>query len=389
MSDEAPPFPLDEVAVRALADTSAPASYLNWKLYIARAPRTAMVEATFYTDTHIVGEFETGPLKFINTIAHDHRRIDLRPAIVLRFSGYWPAHGYRPVTDTRDDHYHGGDHFDEIAALTSLVLGIRLQAGPVTRDFGLRGDPLGTPIMLSNMKALPTLYPSHQNPMVPRFGEPVNLANLSVIDKLPTLSDDEASTVIKAARTYQSALWFADSHPEMSWLFLVSAIESAAGHWAKKHFVDGGPFVPEAVIQILRGHNCPESVDEPISGYLSETTKSTKKFVAFLTEFLPQPPSERPESGNLQVDFNSGELRKDFQFIYKCRSRALHAGVPFPMPMCMPRNPHLKDERNFALGMSGRGATWSFKKYRPLHFHIFEHITRGALLRWLDSLQTE
>ena len=380
MTNEIPRQPLDDAAIRALADAPAPASYLNWKLCLAGAPRTAMVEAAFYTDTWITGEYETGPLKFINTIAGDLRRGDVRPAIVLRFSCHWPAYAGWP-TDTGDDHYHGGDHFDEVAALTSLSLGIRAQAGPVTRDFNLRGDPLGTPTMFSGMKAIPALYPS-RHPMLPRLGEAANLTSLRPIEKIPALSDEAASAVIKAARTYQSALWFADSHPEMSWLFLVSAVETAAGYWAK---TDDEPLLlPDAVARILRKHNCPESVDQPLAGYFKETTKSTRKFVAFLTQFLPGPPTDRPESDHLRVDFDGNELRRDFRFIYDRRSLALHTGVPFPMPMCLPS--HIKEERNFALGMSAHGATWSFENYRPIRFHIFEHIARGALLRWIESL---
>jgi hypothetical protein len=379
-------IPLDDTSILALANEPAPAIYLNWRLYSMGAPKTAMFEAPLYTDTRIVGEYETGPLKFINTIAPDPRGMDLRPAIVVRLSSHWPAYSPIPMEDTNDEHYHGGDHIDEIAALAALVMGIRVQAGPIMREFGLRGDPLGTPIMLSGMKTIPALYPSNQSPMVPRLAEPANLTELVLIERLPMMSPETASVLIKSARTYQTALWFADSHPEMAWLFLVSAIESAATHWAKKNLVDDNPFLPDSVAKILREHSCPESVDEPISSYLRETTKSTRKFIAFLMEFLPAPPTERPESQNLRIDFTSGELRKDFQFVYKCRSRALHTGVPFPRPMCSPRREQLKEERNFSLGMSTLGATWSFKKYSPIHFHMFEHIVRGALLRWLGSL---
>jgi hypothetical protein len=378
--------PLDDAAICALADAPSPATHKNWKLCLAGAPRTAMVEAAFYTDTRIVGEYETGPLKFINTMAHDLGRVDLRPAIVLRLSCYWPQLGYTPVRETKDDHYHGGDHFDEVAALASLALGIRVQAGPITRDFHLRGDPLGTPTMLTGLKAIPTLYPSHQIPMLPRLGKDANLTALRPIDKLPALSAEAAAVVVKAARTYQSALWFADSHPETSWLFLVSAVESAAGYWAEAGFTDDGSLLPNEIAQILKEHNCPPSVDEPVARYLNKTTKSTRKFVAFLKEFLPEPPSDRPESGHLRVDFCSNSIRRDFRFIYECRSRALHSGVPFPMPMCVPPYYQLKEERHAALGMSGRGATWSFRTYRPIRFHIFEHIVRGALLRWVQSL---
>ena len=95
---------------------------------------------------------------------------------------------------------------------------------------------------------------------------------------------------------------------------------------------------------------------------------------------------DRPESDDLKVDFRPESLNKDFRYIYNRRSLALHSGVPFPMPMCLQRNPQMKEERHFALGMSARGATWDFRKHKPLLFHTFEHIARGALLRWIGSL---
>lgn len=348
-----------------------------------------MAEAALYTDTQIVGELEVGPLKFINTIAHRHDQVELRPAIVLRLSGYWPEYNRTSIDTTSDDHYHGGDQFDEIAALASLILGIRLQAGPITRDFGLRRDPLGTPINLSGIKAMPTLFPSHQGPMVPRLNAPVNLTSLSLMGALASLSPEAATAVVKAARNYQTALWFADSHPEMAWLFLVSSIETAAQYWAKQNFVGDGPFLPDAVADILREHNCPESVDGQISKYLRETTRSTQKFVQFLITNLPDPPEDRPEPGVLRVEFKPAALEKDFRYIYRCRSRSLHTGVPFPKAMCMPRHRHLIEERILALSMSAQGATWNFRKYKPIAFHLFEHIARGSLLRWFEVLARE
>jgi hypothetical protein len=386
MANQPPSLPLDNAAIFALASTAAPQSYVNWKLCVGGAPCTSVVEAPIYTDTWILGEYETGPLKFINTIADPHRRTDLRPGIVLRFSCHWPAYGYVPVTGTKDGHYHGGDHFDEIASLISLVLGIRAQAGPVTRDFRIGGDPLGTPILRSSMKLTPILGHSAVQPMLSRIREDVNLVKLSDLEKIPTLTEYEASAVVKCARTYQSALWFADSNTETSWLLLVSAIETAARHWAKENFEGHDPALETEVEKILQEHKCPESVYAPLAHLLRNNTKAMRKFVAFLTAFLPDPPpdNERPESQKLRIGYKIEELVTDFKEIYNYRSRALHDSIPFPYPMCIPAV--LKEERNFSLGASTLGATWDFRDYKPLMFHTFEHLVRGALLRWIGSL---
>jgi hypothetical protein len=377
--------PPGEAAIDAIASAAAPPSYLNWKLCMAGAPRTATVEAAIYT--WILGEYETGPLKFINTLADPRHQTSLRPGIVLRFSCYWPPRGYARVAGTKDGHYHGGDYLDEIAALTSLALGIRAQAGPITREFWDGGDPLGHPTILSGMKPIPTLGQSVGDLMLPRIREPANLTNLSMLGKIPRLTRDVAGAVIKCARSYQSALWFADSNPEMSWLFLVSAIETAAGYWAKKNFKGHDAGLADDVKSVLEEHGCPISVHAPLANLLREHTKATKKFTAFLVNFLPEPPPEdkRPHE-NVRVKYVAGELEEDFKAIYGYRSRALHNSIPFPYPMCVPPNAQIKEERNFSLGASARGATWDFTKYRPLMFHTFEHIARGALQQWIRTL---
>jgi hypothetical protein len=270
------------------------------------------------------------------------------------------------VLGTKDGHYHGGDHFDEVAALISLVLGIRAQAGPITREFRNGGDPLGDPTFLNSMKPIPTLGQSTQNPMLPRIREPADLTKLTILEKVPALTENQAGAVIKCARSYQSALWFADSNTEMSWLFLVSAIETAAGYWARKNFKEHDVGLSNNVKAILEEHGCPDSVYIPLANLLKENTRAMRKFTAFLLEFLPKPPPEdkRPHE-NVRVRYVADELEVDFKKIYAYRSRALHDSIPFPYPMCVPAYAQVREERSFSLGASARGATWDFSPLPP------------------------
>lgn len=380
-------------ALHTIANLAAPESYINWRLYEAGGPRLTIVEAAIYTDTWLLGEYLTGPLAFLNTLADGHRPDSFRPGIVLRFTCCWPPRSYSGAFETNDDHYHGGNYLDEIAALISVILGIRAQAGPITREFSEGGDPLGRPIMLTSMKAIPVLGTTVRNPIVPRLRQPANLAELRMIERIPTLTDKEAVAVVKAARTYQSALWFADANPETAWLFLVSAIETAASYWSndQENFKDHDDVLASDIHELLDKHNCPASVYLPLANLLRTKNKATRKFLKFLEVFLPGPPPDRERAVHeaLRMDYRPALLSKDFNWIYTRRSKALHDSIPFPNPLCVPPTQGINEERAVSLGASALGATWDFRKYKPLMFHTFEHIVRGALQNWIKSLGTQ
>src|SRR6266851_4458653 len=63
--------------------------------------------------------------------------------------------------------YHGGGVGDEIGALLSLALGIRLRCGGVTRCFGgwVEDDPMGRPVEYAH-EVPPIVRPSRNRPPV-------------------------------------------------------------------------------------------------------------------------------------------------------------------------------------------------------------------------------
>jgi len=85
-------------------------------------------------------------------------------------------------------------------------------------------------------------------------------------------------------------------------------------------------------------------------------------------------------------------MKKLLTLVYNYRSRALHGGRPFPAPMCEPPmifgDTNVPAERPLGITMSTRGGTWRAKDV-PLCLHMFEHIVRGALLNWWESLPPE
>ncbi len=67
--------------------------------------------------------------------------------------------------------------------------------------------------------------------------------------------------------------------------------------------------------------------------------------------------------------------------IYAHRSGALHAGTPFPHPMCLLPFPieEVPPEVTAAgLGMGAYGAVW-LPEAIPMTLHTFEYIARGAI----------
>jgi len=83
-------------------------------------------------------------------------------------------------------------------------------------------------------------------------------------------------------------------------------------------------------------------------------------------------------------------LMKAFKTIYNLRSQALHAGIPFPAPICMrPRKMEALDpveEQPCSLGTSMRSAVW-FSDDLPMHLHIFEYIVCNALIKWIFQIK--
>lgn len=370
-------------------------TFQNWKSFLDDEPCASVVEARLYTDVQVLGELTgLGPYSFINTIAHasSYDSNLPRPAIVLRIALH--TQDRRPSTHMVDDfeHYHGGDFIDEMAAIVSLFLGVRMQAGHIDREFAPSGDPFGRPIQYGS-KATPVLLPPIGASQIPRLRGERNLFELKSLEYLPARGVREVNALIKAARMYQQALWVCDSDPALAWLLLISAVETVAVIWADS---EGTPrdrlraSLPQ-VYNLLDASACSELID-PMAEILSKYTRATKKFIDFLLSFSPGSPSARPTEF-LRFSFSRRDLKDAASIIYEHRSEALHSGTAFPLPMCVPpqlfrlegKSDAAYQEVPFGLAMSSRGATWR-KAKTPMLLHVFEHLARGALLGWWQSL---
>ncbi len=367
-----------------------PLIYENWKVAMSGEPLLETVEYQLFTDYNIGGEILDGfgPYKiFNNTVSRVDSQIPI-PAFTLRLDNYL---NYDSDSDfpnkTNVKYYHGGSLTDEITALLSLSFGFRLKAGGVTRHFDIAGDPKGRP----------TCFEIHENPFLqktvmrhpvlpqPFFGHPVTDTRL--LCKLPSLIPDDAVALISVARVYQDAIWIAETEPELSWIMLVSAVESAALHWSYSQYspIDKlKEFKPE-LVELLEEKGDKELIQK-VANILVDYIGSTRKFVDFILEFLPEPPRIRP-AVHAQISWKSEDIKKSMKKIYNWRSRALHGGTPFPYPMCMSPAKYgdTFNEKPLGLAFETLSGVW-IEKDIPMLLHTFEYIVRHVILKWWESM---
>lgn len=364
----------------------------NWKASLDRKDAIQAYEFGLFTDAEILGdEYSIGPLILMNTSYGPWGTADklLRPSLTVRaniFKEFNPYH-IPNMERTIDNAYHGGDIDDEIAAMTSLILGIRLKAGPWTREFNRQTGPSGYPAYYTN-KCLPQLLSRQSYPTIPSTLN-ANIIDMSLLSHFPSLTKANAASLIKAARQYQEALWVSDSDPSLAWVMMVSAIETAANHWRMendkpiKRLRASKPELHEYLRNLLETEQV-ERVAEMIAVYMG----ATKKFIDFLIEFNSGPPKERP-APECQISFETKDLRKILSKVYQYRSQALHGGKPFPLPMCLPPqrlgSPDIPAEKPLGLATSSLGATWDHQD-TPIMLHTFEFLARKSLLNWWNSM---
>lgn len=365
-----------------------PFSYENWKAATAGVPRQRASEYPLYTDAHIIGNDLCGgygPYGLLNACANPWRK-HTRPTLIL----YVEEHlKYDPEVqlETDDESYHGGYLQDEIAALVSLALGIRLKAGEANRRFG-PDDSMGRPISYGFAED-PTTPPVPEQSILPSATGDHRLEDASIIGNLIHLRPKDAVALIRAARLYQEALWIVESAPELSWIMLTSAAETAASQWsaATEAPIDGLRISKPRLVDILVEYGGNDLVLK-VAQELAPQIGSTRKFRDFILTFLVEAPADRSYEW-AQHPWDAKTMRTSLTLIYGYRSRALHGGKPFPASMSLPPRSVAENdalvEVPLGLSTSTRGGTWA-RKDTPMLLHLFEYIVRNSLLKWWASL---
>lgn len=362
--------------------------YENWRAALSGHPVSETLEYPLFSDAQVAGEIRAGlgPYQLLNCIA-DPSIDPHRPVLALRIE-YHVRWSYGQMEATDAARYHGAGPSDELAALLSLSLGMRLKSGSANRWFPATGDPRGRPWSFREAgRPDPSISRSAWGLILPHAPDQRQLDRTPRLERFADLLPRQSVAVVRAARLYQDAVWIAESEPALSWLMLVSAVETAAVEWRRQQDEPTARLresQPE-LYGMLEEHGGQELATR-VAEMLVDSLGVTKKFVDFCLTYLPPAPPIRPPEEN-QVPWDESALRRELRTIYRYRSKALHEGIPFPGPMCMP--PHISgashDERPPGSAAGTMGAVW-VRRDLPMYLHVFERIARGALLSWWDSL---
>jgi hypothetical protein len=325
-----------------------PEAWLNWQAERAGQPARSTSstsgallvplwqEYALYSDAELSGDLEIGPYRVMLTLADVPTgvgRAAMQAVVRVREHLGDPLVGEIDWSAEDVEGYYGGDVADELAALLSLALGCRMRSGGVMRQ-AFDNDPLGAP--RERAHRAPALAEPVHAPMLPRVADPASLEDAQgLLVGYSTLAGRQAIAVVRAAQPYADALWWADADPRISWIKLVSAIETAANAWHSLTRPD-----PVEQLRHLEGrlyaelHDTAPDAIPIVAKRLERQLRATAKFLEFTLAFLPDPPGIRPQGCSL--DWST--LRDALQVIYGHRSRDLHDGVPFPAPLCQPPN---------------------------------------------------
>lgn len=365
------------------------AAWTNWGAFNAGDREREFAEDELHSDSQFLGGPKTfGPYS-LSIIFRDHQRADVCPAVILRAGVHTSltpeviVDGELTETDTKG--YHGGILSDEIAALISLELGVRLRFAGTRLLSGIHhgGERAGGPYLFDVPRATRPGTPDRE--ILPNCltREP-NLDNLDLTIRFSTVKEKDQVQLIRAARSYADAIWWANEDPNQAWLQLVTAIEIVAKSQ------QSGSYVPEEVIEELDPalwallKDLDDNVRSKLAKMLAPQHRITQTFIDFVAKFAPDPPPVRSTWDEL--DWSN--MEEHARVIYRHRSKALHEGTPFPLPM-LREAPAVDGNGTPAeipggLNSGGAGGVWMADQY-PMTLSMFEYITRGAILKWWQT----
>ena len=129
-------------------------SQVNWIQSLKESdPRIAPVihEYPLYSDAHITGDFSEGlgPYSFLNTVPGFEKSGVINAPIILRTAIHLTQQ-LPDMSETDESRYHGGHLADELAALTSVALGVRIRAGDISRSFRTKQRPVRTTLRMED-----------------------------------------------------------------------------------------------------------------------------------------------------------------------------------------------------------------------------------------------
>ena len=258
--------------------------------------RLIIHEHLLYSDAHIVGEFRKtqGPYTFLNTIPMPPFDGAVNVPMVLRAE----MHMRQTIPDmsrTDESLYHGGELADEVVALASLSLGVRLLSGGVSREFGTDDDPYGRPREWAR-KPKPIFRFRQKQPVLPSVGGSQSMEHLNRLETIPQIVPARYVSLVRACKLYQEALWVSESDPNLAWLLFVSALETAADDVSNSEATpidllkSAKPDLANRLKEVGGQEHLRMVADE-----IAHTLKSTKKFIDFRHEIRTESSKRKTE----------------------------------------------------------------------------------------------
>jgi hypothetical protein len=310
-------------------------NWINWSTF---SDPPIACEYPFYSDAHIFGDNidNLGPYSFLSNFSLNTGPGVVNSPIILR--AMLPPEGSEV----------NARWVDEIAALASVSLGVRIYAGGYTRVFKPDKNPYGEPWSLDD-KPKPVINIQKNRLILPSVVGARSINQLKHLKSIPFIDQKRYVNLVRACKFYQDALWIAESQPIFAWIMLVSALETGAVDFY--------------------------SVDTDLG--------VTKKYAKFTIKFMPDEPEKRPEVSWLRVNWSRKKLNKIIYKVYDYRSRFLHEGVSFPFPMCSP--PIRESKESIPSEIPCVGLEWKMSDV-PINLNCFQYIVRGVLLNWWRSL---
>lgn len=367
-------------------------SYKNCKQFQSKNKFFGIFEFIIYSDSRFTDEIKGDFVySFLNMIPFE--TVGVKPTLTVRaLSALDTARMSFIDKKPNTDDFHGGWLSDELAALVSLKLGVRAHAGSNVREYDSHTPDYGRPRAEQNP---PPPLMSKGSLVVPSAKKNIEISQLRLINDIYKLSEKDFNSLIKSARNFQDSLWICESSPNLAWLLMVSALEVAAGSWDSskgdkvERFKASKPkfFARLSELKV-------DGLIEDIAKEFDGTFGATKKFCDFCVNFFPDAPLIRPESG--QIVWTEKNLLNIFRSVYNARSLALHAGKPFPQPMCSPPENYYglaeqavcPPNSHFTPLKASLGASWSHKE-APINLNLFFHMTHSILNKWWESLSSK
>lgn len=371
----------------------APDGWMIWQGLLDGEGSERTLEYPLYSDSHWRDELTSGigPFRVLNTLGS--------PGLGTHYGHAFPAlalqvdlHGEEIImgiaSKTDPGSYHGGWVDEEVAALVGLALNVRCRSGGLWRDFrGDDGGGRGNPYLGSFEP--PTLV-APKGPgwaVLPHLTLEADLGELPrYLNRYAELDASTATSLVRAARLFQQAIWLADADPSLAWVLLVSALEAGADSWggAKRH---------DALTQIKANwtelgdllsqvHQLDEGLAAKLARLLRANVKVQAKVKRFVAAHLPIPPEPRPAFDGIEWD--TASIDKAVGKIYRWRSDFLHAAIPFPGPMC--QAPRRDDAGAFTECPGGLGtgigdASW-LAADTPMVLWPFAYLVNEVLRSW-------